>query len=350
MIRIRIIPIAAILLTGACLLAQDAKLTARVDAERIGLDDTLRFSVIISGVENPAPPALPGLTDFDVQSRSQATEIRMVNGRTSLQTSFEFDLAPKRTGTLTIPALRYEVQGRVLSTRPIQVEVVSGSVAPPSRQRSPFADDFFGFQREAERSREPVDVRLVTDLSPRSVVPGQQVMLQVRLLTRNTVRAVNLLSEPSIPGFWQEWFPVPRSSEGRIRQVDGKDYTEYDIRKVALFPDHSGTLTIPALEFEVFLEADSLSFFAEPRRIVRSTESGTIHVLPLPADAVGMPVGDFDLAVDPLPAEVNAQQMASLRVRIRGNGNMKTLEVPRLAAGPMWCAGEAISTTSAREI
>lgn len=323
-------------MAGICLPAQQVEFSARVHAQRIGLDDTLEFTLTLSGVDNPVPPDLSDLTDFDVQSRSQSTEFRMVNGRTSHLTRFEYRLSPQRTGTLTIPAMRYQARGQALVTKPIQVEVVKGSVAPPPSQRSPFGEDLFAFPRERGRDQEPIDVRLVMDVSPRSAVPGQQVMVRIRLLTRNTVRAVNLLTEPSIPGFWQEWFPVPRSSAGRMSEVDGKEYTEYDIRKVALFPNQSGNLTIPPLEFEIILAEDGLSFFSEPRRITRSTTPKTIEVRPLPHEATGLPAGDFQFTVEPLPESVTAHEMVTLKLRISGNGNMKTIGVPQLEAGPFF--------------
>jgi len=327
-----------LILAAICLAAEAVEFSARVHAQRIGLDDTLQFTLTLSGVDNPEPPDIGSIRDFTVQSRSRSTEFRMVNGRTSHLTRFEFRLAPRRTGTLTIPALRYAAAGRTLVTSPIQVEVVSGSVAPPPRRRSLFDDDLFSFPRQRREQQEPVDVRLAVDISPRTAVPGQQVMVNVRLLTRNTVRAVNLLSEPAISGFWQEWFPVPRSSAGRTREVDGKTYTEYDIRRVALFPNQTGRLNLPAFKFEIVLAQEGLGFFTEPRRITRTTEPQFIEVSPLPEAAAGLPVGDFSLRLEPFPEQAKTHDMVTLKLRITGNGNMKTLGIPEVAGGPFFQA------------
>jgi len=322
------------ILLVAALPAAKVEFTAGVHAQRIGMDDTLQLTVTLRGLENPSPPDLAGLEDFQVRSRSISTSIQSMNGRTSLQTSFEYRLVPLRTGMLTIPALEYEVDGRTLKTAPIRVEVVKGSVAPPPERRSLFDDDLFPFRRN--RQRAPVDLKLEAGVSPRRVVPGQQVMLTVRLLTRNTVRAVNMMTEPAIPGFWQEWFPIPRSIAGKTLDLEGKTYTEYEIRRVALFPNQSGTLTVPALKFEIVLADEGLGFFMEPRRLTRATSPLSVMVQPLPAEAAGLPVGHFTMKVEPLPKQIKIHDMAALKLRISGNGNMKTLAVPGLESGPFF--------------
>ena len=314
----------------------DVKFSARVHATRIGLDDRLILTLTLDGINALTEPEMSALDDFSIEGHSRGTEIRLVNGDASHLTRFEYILVPKRVGTLTVPEISYSHAGHILKTAPITVEVVAGSIAPPPRRRSIFQDDLFSSPMARARKPVPVEIRVETRLSQRSVVTGQQILLEILLLTgnRDAVEAVNLPSKPSMPGFWPEWFPVPRDSEGNEVKLDGKTYTAFSIRRVALFPLHSGTLTIPTLRFEVVLADEGFGFFSSTRRISRSTPPIAVEVVDPPADAVGLPVGEYSFSLDPVPSNLGIDDMLGLKLRIRGDGNMKTLVIPVMGSGP----------------
>jgi hypothetical protein len=135
---------------------------------------------------------------------------------------------------------------------------------------------------------------------------GEQVMFSVRLYTRNRVQGPRPVSNPSIPGFWQEWYPAPKVFNAENKVMGGKVYTVAEILKVALFPTKSGAITIPSIKFEMGLaDADPFSFFSTTRPLYRSTPELTINVSPLPPAAQGLPVGQFRLNVTTNKKEVN---------------------------------------------
>lgn len=313
------------------LYAADVEVTSSISSDKIGTDDVLVYTITFKGINNPQQPSLSHFRDFRVAQTSRGSEFRFINGVSSYYTNFVYYLMPLKTGTLDLPQVSYQHEGKSYKTQPFTVEVVTGSVQPkrPNRPSSPMDmdDDFFSNPFERSRQQQPVDIKLIPQISARSVFKGQQVLFKVLLYTRNRIQGINMLSDQSIPGFWQEWFEIGRSIEGRTETIDGKLYQVYEIRKAALFPTQSGQVTIPALTFDLSLR-NTTSLFSDPRRIKRSTKALTISVSDPPPDAAGLPVGRFNFTVKPTKKSIDINDILTLKMQVSGFGNLKTIEVP----------------------
>lgn len=326
-----------LMLIGSAGFAEEkVEIKASINADKIGIDDVLIYTLTFKGINNPTQPALSDLEDFKVVQTSRSTEYRFINGVSSYYTNFVYYLMPLKTGILTIPPAIYKFNGKHYETEPFKVEVVKGSVAPRKpqpRRRFPSVfdddDDFFKSPFRRTQPRE-IDVKIKAEVSKRKVVKGEPILYRVLLLTRNRIQSVNMVSNQSFPGFWQEWFPVSRSIDGENRNVNGKIYQVFEIRKAVLFPTRTGSVTIPSLKFEMALVGDSFSVFSDARKIFRSTPEVTIKVSDLPQEALGLPVGDFTFDVKADKKEVDINDILTLRLTIRARkGNIKTLEMPQ---------------------
>ncbi|MDQ1349951.1 MAG: hypothetical protein QG657_252, partial [Acidobacteriota bacterium] len=295
-----------VLVVSAGLAAEDVEVSAVVSANKIGVDDTLVYTITLKGINNPNQPDLSGFNDFRIAQTSQSTEFRFVNGVSSYYTNFIYYLMPTKTGTLTLPPVTYEFQGKEYKTQTFKVEVVQGSVSPsPGQQRQAqprvpsIFDDSDDFFRSPFRRSQPqeIDIQLKAEVSRRKAVKGEPVLYRVLLYARNRVQSVNMVSNQSFPGFWQEWFPVPQTINSERGQLDGKVYQVYEIRKAVLFPTQTGSVTIPPIKFELALVDDAFSVFANARPIIRSTPEINLQVSELPQQALGLPVGDFTFEV-----------------------------------------------------
>ena len=318
--------------------AEEVEFKARVNAETIGIDDVLIYTVTFKGIQNPPQPDVSAITDFRISQSSRSTEFRFVNGVSSYFTNFEFYLKPLKTGTLTIPPVSYSHQGQSYTTQPFRIEVVKGSrgtTPTPKKRRSAFDEDFFSSPFE-RKTRETVDVKLDSWISERHILKGQQILFKVLLYTRNRIESINLVSNQSFPGFWQEWFPVPRSIDGKSVEKDGKTYQVYEIRKVALFPTRSGSLSIPSFTFELSLVDQSFSFFSSPRKLVRKSPALIIHVSDLPPQARNLPVGEFRFEIENPRTTLDINDMLTLKMKIQGQGNLKTLVLPQFVSNELF--------------
>jgi hypothetical protein len=310
--------------------ALEAEVSASINADKIGLDDTLIYTLTFKNINNPVQPDLTHWDDFKTLQTSRSSEFQFINGASTSSTSFTYYLMPVRIGKLTLPPVHYSHEGRDYQTQALTVEVVKGSLNPrpaaPANQTQPADDDFFAspFQNQQAQA---VDARLLAVISKKNCFKDEQLLFRILLYTRNRIEAVNMVSSPSFAGFWQEWFPVPQSISASSENVNGVIYQVYEIRKAALFANESGTLTIPALQFELQL-ADAGSMFFGSKPVRRSTQPIRINVSPLPAAAAGLPVGQFSFSVICPQARADSNDIVTLQMKISGSGNCKTITPP----------------------
>ena len=100
-----------ILLFWFLLLGTDIEFKASINADKIGIDDILVYTITFKGINNPPQPDISSIKDFRTTQTSQSTEFRFVNGVSSYYTNFVFYLQPQKTGTLTIPPVSYDHKG-----------------------------------------------------------------------------------------------------------------------------------------------------------------------------------------------------------------------------------------------
>ena len=330
-------------------LAQDFRVEASVNANRLGMDVNLELTVTMFGdaLGRAASPVLPRHDNFRVAGQSQSTSIQFVNGRMSSTRSITYRLVPRAEGNHVIGAISVSYEGKEYLTEPIEVEVVAGSVQPPRGRRGsgsrPFRDPYdifprFG-RRQQQRQVPEGEVYVTADLSKRSVYVGEQVVLTYRLYTQ--VQNIGLEADHSTPltGFWVEEVELPGNPEFRETTVEGKRFFFVEVKKAVLFPTKQGTATIDPATFSMAIRAPSAdpfdSFFArgsEPIR--RSTRPISIEVKPLPTE--GKPrdfsgaVGKFQLAASLDRDKITAGEPLTLSVVLEGEGNLKTVVAPRL--------------------
>jgi hypothetical protein len=330
------LPLLAVLLAVPFMLpAADAEVSASVSSEKIGLDDTLIYTLTFTNIENPAQPDLSHLDDFKTLQTSRSSEFQFRDGASTSSTRFIYYLMPTRTGRLGLPPVLYRHQGREYRTQAFNVEVAKGSLvpstAPQAGSPSTFGDDFFASPFQ-DRQPQKVDTYLRAVLSKATCLKGEQLLYRVLLYTRNRVEVVNMLSSASFAGFWQEWFPVPQSIAAGSENVNGVIYQVYEIRKAALFASESGTLVIPSMQFELEM-ADPRSTLFGAQAIRRSTQKIKIKVNEAPDAAAGMPVGQFTFALRCPQKKADINEIVTLQIEISGSGNCKALVPPALPGG-----------------
>lgn len=113
-------------IAAACLLlafgpARAESLTGRVDHDFMNARETFDYVLSLSGGDSSEPPDLAPLTrDFDILDRGRRSRVDGSSGRPVEVNDWVITLAPKRTGSLTVPKLT--LAG--FSTQPLSIEVV----------------------------------------------------------------------------------------------------------------------------------------------------------------------------------------------------------------------------------
>ncbi len=270
------------LLLALAAFGQDVQVTATVDADTVGVREQLQFTIRISGDGDAEPPRLPPFEGFDiVAGPSVSTQFQWVNGRTSSSKSFTYVLLPRKAGRYTLEPVEVRVGGKVYRTQPVEV-VVTAAGSRPSRARvpSPFPDEDLLPRRQLGGE----ELFVSAEVEPRRAYPGQQVTLTFRLYTQVGVTGLELQESPALDGFWVEDMEVERDPRGVRKEVNGREYLEFVVKKQALFPTAPGKLRIPPVTFAVSARTagDFFGLFGRSETLFRKTEELAVEVLPLP--------------------------------------------------------------------
>lgn len=306
-------------------------ITAEVDRNTVLQGEQVTLTITIGGGFLDAPvPDLSEMTDFNIIGKSEATQITMINGRLSSQKSYIYRLMPRSSGSLTIPAIRVEIDGQNYETMPIEVEVLtSGTVQPPNAERPPmFRPDRMQGQNffvEAE----------VDNTSP---YLGQQIVYTFRLF-----QATNFFGQPDYrpPAFTDFWSQTILSQPRYNTILDGQDYIVTEIR-TALFPASLGPTTIDPSKLIVpggLFDPD----------IILETEPITVDVRSLPGGAPAEfrgAVGEFEITAEFAATEATVNEPVTFVLKIIGAGNVEILREPALPQLPNWRYFESQSSTT----
>jgi len=237
---------------------------AVADRDRIAAGESLQLELRVDGHPDMEPDLSSLQKSWDILNRSQSSQMQISNGNFSRSVVYRLTLMPKTEGTVTIPAICFGSD----CTIPLPIDVST---------------------RPASNHGTTAPLLLETEVSPKSIVAQGQLVLKVHLLRRIELLD-GQLNEPQPSGVAAvvKKLGDDRSYEtrrnGHLYKVIERDY--------AIFPQGSGTLQIPALQFDGTV-ADGNSRFdpfgRQGRRVRQRSQSLQVEVLPLPADLGSRP-------------------------------------------------------------
>src|SRR5690606_30956807 len=145
---------------------------------------------------------------------------------------------------------------------------------------------------------------------------------------------------PRFNDFWSQNIDI-KNLKVQNGTFQGSDYRYVVLRKTVLYPQKTGKLEIEPLSVDVTIEVPTNRRDIFGGRLMTqvhksvSAGSRTIDVKPLPLE--GKPddftgaVGDFKFNVITSKSELNASESLQARVEVKGNGNLKLFELPKLS-------------------
>ena len=320
--------------------------SASVSSPKVGVNDRFELSFTFSGENLNGLKDLisPDLGNFIVLSGpNSSTSFQFINGVSSATETFTYYLKPKSVGTITIGSASIEYNGKTYKSDRVSIEIVKGSVSPDKkRNEEPSVDSEIA---------ENLFVRAFAD--KRKVYQGEQVTITYKLYTRlNIASQMSVSKLPQYKGFWAEELESPKNILFSTETVNGKQFRVGVLKKVALFPNQSGELSVTPFELNVpvFVQKKKRSnnffddFFTDPfgrgETVDYAAKSNTlkIDVLPLPKE--GKPesfngaVGDFTLNSSIDKSKTKTNEPVSLKVDIKGNGNIKLIDISEVKLPP----------------
>ncbi len=328
------------------LFSQDLTLKTLVDRTKVATNQQFSLTIEISGKEAQSVgiPNPPDLSSFAILSGNSGTtsSFQLLNGRMSVSKSATYNYIASTEGEFNIPSISINFSGNTYRSRPIKIEIVKGTTPPlTARNRSSRSG---GIQPEGELEG---NLYLAAEINKNTVFRNEPIVVTYKIYTRVEVSNYSLIKSPDLIGFWTEDFEIPKQPNTYEEIIDGKRFLVAEIKKIALFPTQTGEKILGPMEIdcEVRLKTrrrsrdifedffDSSSLFGQRVRTTITSKPLKITVKPLPLE--GRPsdfngvVGSFSWNVSLDKNEVSTNEAITLKMKIKGRGNIKILPEPK---------------------
>jgi hypothetical protein len=281
---------------------------AELDRPLIYKGDSAILTIKAEGEDIIFPP-LNEISGYKVLGTAKSQSITSINGKTSKTVSQSYTFSP--TKSIDIPSFKVKVDGKILSTNPVHLEV--------STPKAASKDAPVQLEMRVEKSElyvgEPVRLNLIFKKSPNADYDKIE------------------LAEPDLKAFWAKKLPdsAPQSKDGYIIQT----------YSYLLFPQQAGEFTIPAT-FAKLGKAQQKRrrsmfndpFFDDPffsafgGRALKwqklFSNEVNLHVKPLPENLEIY--GDFRIKALVDKKEVAANKPLNLTIMIEGEGNIDDIK------------------------
>ncbi|MCW8924855.1 MAG: BatD family protein, partial [Xanthomonadales bacterium] len=244
-------------------IAQAAPVTAKLDRNSAVVGETVTLTLQTTDPDQSLDTDLAVLqADFDVLNQRSETQMSFINGRQTASVRLVITLEPKHAGDLQIPALK--LPG--VTTTPLTLKVT-----PPPELAPGQAEPVF------------IEVSVQPESGPYYVLSQVSLMVRIFYQANLTEAAIN----------------PPAPTQAAVRLLDEVPYQSerngerYRVleRRYAIFPERSGTLTIPPMQLSGRLIERPSDRLWQPavrgRRVHVESEPLTLEISPKPDDFDG---------------------------------------------------------------
>ncbi|MPQ46414.1 protein BatD [Marinifilum sp. N1E240] len=327
----------ATIFISASAIAEEVKFTAAAPkVVEAGEQFRLVYSVNQKGKELKMP-SLAGFRVLAGPSTSRSSNSQYINGKWSSATSYTYTyvLLAEKEGKYTINPAKIKVKDYEFTSNSLNVEVVKANEKPQGNQ---------GAQQQNQASATKItqaNLFVKVDVDRKSVYMGEHVVATIKVYTRLNIAGFGDSKFPSFNGFLSQEIPTSGQISLQRENVNGTIYNSGVIRKLILFPQHTGNITIDPFELECIIRQRRSSgkrgffddFFDNHQdiRVPRKSKPLTIRVKDFPSNKPASfdgAVGKFKLSATIDKDSVQANDAVTLKVKISGNGNLKLINPP----------------------
>lgn len=281
---------------------------------------------------------------------------------------YTYVLQPKRSGSLSVRAIRVRTNMGELTTRDVTLRVEPGTIAPTQSSLLPADEDDAsnpaspGYQPGQAASnaggggaatggavsldqdfpkRFNSDFTVHAALSKRTAYVGEMIVAEYWLYDFGGIRQVEVQKWPSFTGFWRDDLEIISRFEFQDVYVGDQVARRAFLSRYALYGIKPGRLPLDRLIIRAryvsaALGGQFLGFGAQTG--THSSQEETLQILPLPTE--GRPanfsgaVGNFSLRVEADKSAVAQHSPVLFSVTLRGIGNFQSLDSLRLPLPP----------------
>jgi hypothetical protein len=294
---------------------QASGLVASVDRSRLNSGETVELTLESNDVTQFGKPDLAPLEPlFEVRGTRQVNQLNTLNGDNQATTRWIITLLPRQNGSVTIPPLQLgEAQ-----SQPITVQVIESENQDTANKLAP--------------------VFIEASLDQNSVYVQAQAVLTLRIYHSVSLYDDSSLTPLQIPDARIEQLGESRTYE---KVINGLRHGVIEMR-YAIYPQHSGVLSIPAQVFSATLvdvqpATDATAQGPKPGKLMRVSSAEiplTVKAKPAsyPADLPWVPARSLSLSEswnpEPDHAQVGDSLTRSLMVKAEGLASSQLPPLP----------------------
>jgi hypothetical protein len=332
--------------------SQDVSFEATVDRTTVGLGESFELRFVAKGgnVNSFGNFKPPDLSKFHILTGPNgSTNMQIINGVMSASITYYYVLQAKDVGNVTIGSAHINYENKEYSTKPIALNIVRTATQPNQQQSKQQQSTTQVDTRDLSQN---IFLRTIVDKS--KVYQGEQVNVSFKLYISDVgVSNYTVSKTPSLKGFWSEEYTSNQQITLGTENVNGRMYKVGVIRRIALFPTQSGQLEVDPMEMNLLLQVRAKRsnsvfdqffgddpFFNSYTNIQHEIKSpvAKITVLPLPTDNVPISfrgsVGRYNIESSISTLESKTNEPVTLKLNIKGEGNIKLIETPSIELPP----------------
>jgi hypothetical protein len=374
----------------ACATAQEFRFTTNVSSNRVAQDEPFQIQFMLENAPNVSSFQPPAMNDFEVmQGPSQVQGQSIFNGKRSEYIALIYVIQPKRVGNFTIPGATARVDGNIVRSNPVTIEVIknphgTAQTPAPSNPQPGFGPRRAPGQVDEEvsdgilRKGEDVNTKLrkniflKVDVDKTSLYEGEQLTATYKLYTRLPTNS-SVTRVPAFKGFSAKDIELPNPPQATTERVNGQLFKVFTIRKTLLFPLQSGTLELDPVEvdnqvrlvklvndnnnrkrprdifedffndpgfkdpfndpfFDDFFNRPEVTYEDVPYKIQSTPVKITVRPLPVDTRPISYngAVGNFTMKATIDKTSLTTDDALTLKVVIAGQGNVNLLNSPKI--------------------
>lgn len=281
---------------------QAGSIESMVDSTEVARGDSVLFSIVVVGVESDPLPELKeiGGVKIDQITRNNGSDFVYVNGKSVMQHTTTVTYEFKPPYNMTIPAFQVKVDGKVETSKAINLKIVKAIEGSQRRNK------YFSLDMTLDKTKAYV---------------GEAVIATVYFRQNKNIKLMELnYKKPPFTEFFS------KQLEGESTYKEGI-YTVHEL-KYLLMPKKEGTIALEPATAKVaqrVQERQKGGWFSNvPKWSNLASPSLVLEVLSAP-DAYDLG-GDFRLSSSVDTVEVKANKPVNLSIKLEGEGSLEEFE------------------------
>ena len=289
----------------------------------------------------------PGFELLYGPSTSSSSSFSIVNGKTThtSQMTFTYTLLAQKAGNYKLPAAAVKSGGQTYRSNQASIQILQGDgsgASDGSGQSNGSAATRQRLQNAGERITSN-DLYITVTASKKRLYEQEAVLLTYKLYTLVSIDQCSG-KMPDLDGFHTQEITLPQQKTLKYERVNGRNYGTVVWSQYVLFPQKTGKLVVPAINFEADVVQQDRSvdpfdaFFGGGSSLIRVKKTIvapavelTVDPLPTrPANFSGAVGTQFNISGSLSPEQVDANDAVSLRLVVSGVGNMKLMKAPKV--------------------